>query len=87
MKITVNHPTDRPNFYNVHVDQSILVWFSYETPIAFQIFDGSGKIVIRENSWNQTTGKHLNYVDSDKSNRIASADFEKQYEALNLKSF
>jgi hypothetical protein len=38
------------------------VWFSYSTPIAFKI--GSNPLVIRQNEWKQTTGRHINNVDN-----------------------
>jgi hypothetical protein len=85
MRITTEHPTDRPNFYSIHIDQAIKVWFSYETPIAFQVFDGAGKQFIRENDWSNTTGKHLNYIDPDKSNRISGIEFEKRYNDLDFR--
>lgn len=55
------------------------VWFSYKTPVAFQI--GNSDIVVRENNWGPTTGKHLNAIDDgDKKTRIPSQEFEKLLE-------
>ena len=52
------------------------VWFSYKTPVAFQ--NGSGPIVVRENVWGPTTGKHLNAIDNgDKGSRLDGPWFEK----------
>lgn len=73
MNVSVSHPTNRPNFTQVTVG-SLTIWFSYKTPIAFQ--EGWGSIVVRENDWNQTTGKHLNWVNADKSTRIDGREFE-----------
>ncbi len=56
----------------------LTVWFSYKTPIAFQI-DGKPR-VIRRNDWSATTGKHLNRIDSDKSKRISGEQFEWEWE-------
>ena len=53
-------------------------WFSYQTLIAFGT-DKAG-LVIRENVWGTTTGKHLNAIDDDKSNRVDKATFEAIYE-------
>lgn len=50
------------------------IWFSYQTPIAFKLTDKH--LVIRQNDWGPTTGKHLNWIDSDKSIRIPGKKFE-----------
>lgn len=55
---------------------NLTVYFSYETPVAFW-YPSTG-IVIRENDWGTTTGKHLNWIDSDKSKRISGEEFEKK---------
>jgi hypothetical protein len=56
----------------------LTVWFSYKTPVAFQV-DGKS-LVIRQNDWSATTGKHLNKIDHDKSKRISGEKFEKEWE-------
>ena len=61
------------NFTRVYTG-SLTIWFSYETPIAFQSF---GQIFIRENDWGPTTGKHLNYINTDKKRRLCSLEFER----------
>lgn len=55
---------------------NIRVYFSYKTPIAF--IDPSGNHVIRKNDWGPTTGKHLNWINPDKSIRISGAEFKKK---------
>ena len=50
------------------------VYFSYKTPIAF--FRPRIGLVIRENDWGSTTGKHLNWIDDDKTKRISGIEFE-----------
>jgi len=67
--------TIKPNFTRV-VLNDVEVWFSYATPIAFRTNDGT--LVIRENDWRQTTGKHLNYIDADHSKRVSGEEFLKQ---------
>lgn len=66
---TPNYATLRLNGLTIH--------FSYETPIAFE-GAGSG-MVVRENDWGPTTGKHLNALDGGspvaKAARIAGPDF------------
>lgn len=68
MSVSVEHPTDRPNFYIVHsAEQSVA--FSYRTVIGVNNWDGEGWIV-RRNEWGPTTGKHLNWLNEDKSARL-----------------
>ena len=52
------------------------VYFSYKTPVAFRA-PGYG-LVCRVNDWSQTTGKHLNAIQPDKTKRISGAEFEAQ---------
>lgn len=58
----------------------LTVWFSYRTPIAFQL-DGA-KRVARENSWGPTTGKHLNHTGVDQADRISGEAFEAALAAI-----
>jgi len=47
----------------------VRVWFSYRTPVAFQV-DGHSRVV-RQNDWSTTTGKHLNWIDGgDKKSQV-----------------
>jgi len=55
---------------------SISIYFSYETPVAFESIKTG--LIIRENDWGPTTGKHLNWIDSDKSKRVSGDEFEKK---------
>ena len=52
------------------------VYFSYETPVAF--CHPSTGLIIRQNAWGPTTGKHLNWIDSDKSKRISGKEFKQK---------
>lgn len=53
------------------------VYFSYSTPVAFRTIKTG--LVVRENDWGPTTGKHLNWIDGgDKATRIDGAAFERQ---------
>jgi hypothetical protein len=72
MNVSISHPTDRPNFSRVSIG-NLDLWFSYETVIAFT--SGPGRTVISENVWSTTTGKHLNWIDSDKTRRLPHEDF------------
>jgi hypothetical protein len=72
----VDHPTDRPNFYRIFTDDGVF-WFSYQTCVAFNLYDGDG-LAVRVNDWSTTTGKHLNWIDDgDKANRIPGDEFER----------
>ena len=62
----------RPNFNRLQLGFGD-VYFSYETPIAFQAV--SGPLIVRENEWGPTTGKHLNYLNGDKKSRISGDKF------------
>ena len=53
---------------------NVSIWYSYQTPVAFS---KDGEFHIRENDWNVTTGKHLNWIDRDHSKRIPGNKFEK----------
>lgn len=56
---------------------SLTVWFSYDTPVAFA---WEGAIVVRENPWGPTTGKHLTLIDGGskeaKKRRVSGEVFE-----------
>jgi len=65
------------NFANVEIG-CLEIWFSYKTPIAFRA-PGYG-LVIRDNAWGPTTGKHLNAISDDKSKRIPGQEFEDKFE-------
>ena len=56
------------------------LWYSYDTIIAYRDRDDS--LVIRENAWSTTTGKHLNWINPDKSKRIDGELFKQKLEAM-----
>ena len=58
------------------------VWFSYRTPIAFAY---NGEVVVRENDWSTTTGRHLNAIDGgDKDSRVSGEEFVRQLGKLQI---
>lgn len=57
----------------VHDFENLSLYYSYNTCIAYR---ENGELVIRENEWSTTTGKHLNAICSDKSIRIDGTEFE-----------
>lgn len=48
-------------------------YYSYETIIAY--CDGKDGLVCSTNAWGVTTGKHLNWIESNKKNRIENEKF------------
>ena len=52
----------------------LTLWWSYNTVVAFETNAG---LVVRENEWSTTTGKHLRSIDvGDKKSRIPGPEFE-----------
>lgn len=47
-------------------------YFSYDTLIAFY---HEGELIMRENIWGSTTGKHMNWLSRNKDNRVNSEIF------------
>ena len=61
--------------------QHIELWYSYETIVAYR--DMQDGLVVIQNQWGATTGKHLNWINDDKSGRLPHNKFvEKLYAAL-----
>ena len=68
--------------YGAHTLQvdlgKLTLYFSYQTVVAYQdIQDG---LVCSVNDWTVTTGKHLNWIQPDKSKRVK--DFEERLSAV-----
>lgn len=75
--------TLRRNLTHVDVGQGLELWYSYRTVVAFRHVDRYGaRVVVRENDWGPTTGRHLNEIDGGskdaRSLRIAAAEFERR---------
>lgn len=75
MRVSVDHPNDRPNFCRINMG-SVTLWFSYQTCIAYQL-PGEAWPTVRENDWGPTTGKHLNMVGGF-DQRVPGPEFEEQ---------
>ena len=60
----------------VHVGE-LSFWFSYSTIVAFRDWSNGGQLHIMRNYWSSTTGKHLNWIDDDKSKRVDRETFDK----------
>jgi hypothetical protein len=73
--VSVEHPTNQPNFTVVDIGP-VRLWFSYRTVVAFKV-PGQGPVVC-ENAWSQTAvGKHLNHVEPAKRHRVRREVFER----------
>lgn len=73
----MNLPTVRVIASNfVHITMGDLkMWFSYGTLIAFH----RTKLIISENIWTKTTGKHLNQINSNKTIRVPYQIFTNEW--------
>ena len=64
-------------------ESSLRVHYSYNTIVACLGFiKGRYVELISQNEWGSTTGKHLNWIDRDKTKRIDHNEFMKQYREL-----
>jgi len=53
-------------------------YYSYKTLVAFR---GSNGLVVHQNRWGTTTGKHLNWIDGgQKDSRVDNETFKKLYQ-------
>lgn len=59
---------------------NIKLYYSYETIIGYST--NSGGLVLTENVWGNTTGKHLNWLDRDKKKRIPYNEFQKRLKSV-----
>lgn len=58
----------------------VTLYFSYKTLVAFRA-PGKG-LVVSENVWGPTTGKHLNWIGGSKKDRLSRTEFESQWKAV-----
>jgi hypothetical protein len=69
-----------PSFTKVFVGNGCF-WFSYTTLVAFNHLNTG--LVVHENIWSHTTGKHLNMIDSDRDNtRVNASEFNRLYNLI-----
>lgn len=62
------------NSLSVSFPNGFTLYYSYETIIAYR---GNNGLIVRQNSWSTTTGKHLNWIDGGrKEDRIKGTQFE-----------
>lgn len=56
------------------------LYFSYRTVIAIS---KPGVLIVSQNEWGPTTGKHLNWIDGgDKKNRVPRVEFEAKLQKM-----
>ena len=53
---------------------SLTLYYSYKTIVAY--YDHQDGLVISDNVWSSTTGKHLNWINEDKSIRLDFDQFQ-----------
>ena len=56
-------------------DNGVVYYKSYSTIVAF---DGPSGLVVSENCWSSTTGKHLNWISRNKDIRLKRSEFEQE---------
>ena len=56
------------------------LFFSYDTVVAFR--SSGHMMVVCENVWSSTTGKHLNWLEQDKKARVSSEKFDVELKAV-----
>ena len=70
-----HYSNDNYGAHTLKVDLgSIEFYYSYETIVAY--CDAKDGLVCSENKWGNTTGKHLNWIQSDKKKRYSYQSFE-----------
>jgi hypothetical protein len=70
-----------PNFHSVTIG-GVTVWFSYETPVAFQ--RGKESVIATVNEFSASTGKHINLVAPDKASRRPLSEFNSLLTSLSI---
>lgn len=78
VKIEHLSQTCYPKAFKVNVGRLVL-WFSYHSIIAFEY---DGQLVISENAWSNTTGRHLNRISRDKKIRVPREEFLQRLDSL-----
>lgn len=85
MRYGISHPLNTANF-TIVTTPGVRLAFSYDTLIGF--YTGAENMwgwIVRENAWGPTTGKHLNWLQSDKKERLNEVDFNLKFMEATLK--
>lgn len=70
-----NYESDNYGAHTLCVDfDSFRLYYSYKTIVAY--YDTQDGLVCSENVWGTTTGKHLNWIQPDKKERVKSEKFD-----------
>lgn len=83
-----NYSSDNYSAYTLRFDfGGYTLWYSYKTLVAFRA--PNHPLVVSENVWTPTTGKHLNMIDGgEKKNRVDHQTFQRLVsELLRRKEF
>lgn len=65
-----------PNFHVFTLSNDVEIYFSYETPIAFLTSEG---VLVSENVWSRTTGKHINWIKNNRNiTQVPNEEFSEQ---------
>ena len=76
-----NYSSSNYGAHSLRVDVGNLTfYFSYDTVIAFRSPETG--LIITQNNWSTTTGKHLNWINEDKKIRIPYEDFKKKLDEV-----
>ena len=62
----------------------ITLYYSYKTIVGFSEYP-STKTISCENIWGNTTGKHLNWIEPDKQQRLPCTEFKRELEKVLVK--
>lgn len=74
------YSSDNYGVNTLYVDfGAIRIYYSYKTIVAY--YRPSEGVVVCENNWGTTTGKHLNWIDNgNKKHRLPYDEFQKRLE-------
>lgn len=76
-----NYESDNYGAHTLCVDfDNFRLYYSYKTIVAY--YDLQDGLVCSENVWGTTTGKHLNWIQSDKKKRVKSEQFDTMLKSM-----
>lgn len=76
-----NYDSSNYGAHTLQVDfETFRLYYSYQTIVAY--YDGVDGLVCSENVWGVTTGKHLNWIQSDKKQRVKHDKFSSMLEEM-----
>lgn len=70
----VNYESNHYGAHALRVDfEQFTLYYSYKTIVAY--YDHQDGLVCSTNAWGVTTGKHLNWIEPNKKNRVENGKF------------